>query len=358
LIDAPLIVKRQRIIHPSPARTGHPTRIRPPAIVLPVPRQRPSARVVDPSAPATWCIDVVTLPTYIDEGKRFFRPMTVLIVDAATGLVLPTDLAATIDAPALAAAIASAQHEAPSLGLGPPRALQVERPELVALCREALGDRLPITVAPSPALDEFRTRFLEHIRSDALVGPSYAIGRTGKSLLQAFFAAGAAFRKARPWEHIDADTPIQLSIPALDLVDAAACIVTDEGTGGLMIHRDADELIARVRDRPRGMQGLEMTVIPFFERPQLPPHLASELRRLSFAPKRGPWPAIILRDRDDVSRPLAAHDVRIATAALSAIAALDLADAAGPITRTVTIVDTDYDVTIAIPHPRLVRQLH
>ncbi|MBC8072623.1 MAG: hypothetical protein IAG13_30155 [Deltaproteobacteria bacterium] len=320
----------------------------------------PRKPVRSAAAPAlsTWCIDVVTLPTYVDEGRTFFRPMTVLVVDAATGLVLPTEVSPTIDATALAAAITAAQRGAAPLGVGPPSALQVERPELAALCREALGDRLPITVTPSPQLEKFRTAFLEHVRATGRGGPSYAMVRTGKALLQAFFSAGAAFRKARAWEVIDADTPILISIPGLELVDAAACIVTDEGTGGLMIHRDADDLISRVLGRARGMQDLEMTVIPFFERDQLPPHLSAELRRLSFAPKRGPWPALILHDDDGVSRPVAAQDVRVATAAMSAIAALDLAEAASPITQTVSVVDTAYEVTIAVPHPQLARHLH
>ena len=310
-----------------------------------------------PSAASTWCIDVVTLPNYVDEGTSFHRPMTVLIVDAATGLVLPTDLSAHVDAATLAKAIASAERSAPSLGLAAPSVIQVERPEVAALCRDALGDRLSIAIAPSPALEEFRAGFFAHLRSMP-AGPSYAIGRTGKSLLQAFFAAGAAFRKARPWEHIDADTPLLLAIPALDLVDAVACIVTDEGVGGLMIHRDADDAIARILDPGLGMQALEVTVVAFLERDQLPPHLAGELRRISSAPKRGPWPVVMLRDRDDVTRPLAAHDLRLATAALSAIAELRIPELAASFTRSVAVADGEYEVTIAIPHPRFTPRLH
>ncbi len=305
--------------------------------------------------PGVWCVDVPTLPTYIDEGDDPYRPQVCMFVDGATGLALPPRVQRRVDAASLAAAFDEAVAGARALRIEPPTALHAESEQVAELCRAAFSDRLPIVVAPHPALAELRHALCEHLGAAGC--PSYRIGRVGKSVLQAFFGAAAVYQKARPWEIFeDADVPLCLTIRALEYIDVACCVITDDGMGGLAIYRDPAQLLRAVHADDRSATGrIEMLAVAYYDKVDLPPPLANELRRLTFAPRRGPYPAVLPLDADGIPRPPLARDFSVAALALRAIAQFAEDVASDPDVQAATIrvpLGADLlEVGLQWPHP-------
>ena len=286
----------------------------------------------DPPAGGLWEVTRFELPVEI-AGKTTALHV-VAVVHAPTGLALGHEAGPSGDADVLTGALSRAAEGAKQEGFDDVTQLRTSDPELAAELA-ALRPDLTVEVGPTPGADAVRVAMGEDFTPDdvELTLTWFGGKDVGLREIKALFSAGAAFRKLRPWEHVDGDVPIRFDIVALDLVGCAASIVSDDGTGGLSIFVDPEGMVQMLTNRvaPGAVPG-DMIAVVFYRKAELPPDARKQLRRLSTFAKRGPYPMLIVSD--PAGRRQAPDEIHytIATAVLQACGAFiaELADQAGP----------------------------
>jgi hypothetical protein len=179
-----------------------------------------------------WVGGIVTLPSYVTEGDKTYRPSVILWIDAATEMILGTSVIDPQDA--LAAAGANLRDTAQSLKAGGPvlpGRVRVATSELAEALRRGPIDGVEIVCAPTPELDRVIDSLLEHFAGDGAERQlSYLEGDVTAEAAAAMFRAAARLYRTKPWHVIPSDNHlIGVTSESLGLRDAVVSVIGQAG---------------------------------------------------------------------------------------------------------------------------------
>jgi hypothetical protein len=179
-----------------------------------------------------WVGGIVTLPSYVTEGDKTYRPSVILWIDAATEMILGTSVIDPKDA--LAAAGTNLRDTARGLKAGGPvlpGRVRVATQELADALRRAPIDGVEVVCAPTPELDRVIDSLLGHFAGDGAEPQlSYLEGDVTADGTAAMFRAAARLYRTKPWDVIASDNYlIGITSESLGLRDAAISVIGQSG---------------------------------------------------------------------------------------------------------------------------------
>ena len=292
-------------------------------VVLPF----PSARS-EPEAGGEWILAALPLPATIT-SEPDVQPVGLFFVEVSTGLVVVGGVVGEDVEKSIPSAWQSFLTELAEKGWPTPAKVRTEDGAIAAALRGVVGEGVEVRSGPTPEAAE-----LEASLGGRGVPASYFHGQSlDTALIREFFAAAAAFRRAKPWEVIGSGEPLYIDIPRFDVVDGGLCIISDGGEGGLQViysladlfhlyevgEREPDDEVGGELDAAHAAVASNSRTVMFYRRRELPDTLRRELPRLSFAPRSGPLPALVACDPMSNTRALTDLDYRVAKVALEAV---------------------------------------
>ena len=167
-----------------------------------------------------WVGGRLSTPFYIQDRDEPYRPDMVLWMELPEGFVVGQAIVNPEDREgAVARALRSALTQ-PSVGSPRrPSTIRVADAATAAEVRAEVGRAIPVTVAPTPELDELLQHMIETLPPDEDDEPSYfARGHVSATAVEKLFAAGRRLFQVKPWAVADDTQVIRMDIPAL-----AAC---------------------------------------------------------------------------------------------------------------------------------------
>ena len=204
-----------------------------------------------------WIGGRLLTPFYITEGPEPYRPEIALWMEMPEGLIVGQDMLAPGDEPgALGRALQDALRR-PLIGAPRrPSAIRVADPDLAAEVRAVVGDRIPVTVAATPELDELLELMSESMAAEGEFDsdgagrregdrdsanhweePSYLeAGRVSPAVVAELFSAAELLHHAAPWKVANDSQVLRLDIPELGVDGACVSIIGALGESiGLLI---------------------------------------------------------------------------------------------------------------------------
>jgi hypothetical protein len=297
-----------------------------------MPRRKSRSAGAPPTGASEWIGGWLRPPWFIGDRDEPYRPEVVLWLEQPSGLIVGQALFPPEEAPgALGRALREAL-ERPLFGTPRrPAAIRVADPALAAEVRGVLVDSIPITVAPTPELDDLLDQMVEGMRGTG-VEPSYLEGgRISPERVAKLFGAAELLFRVAPWKVAGEDQVLRMDIPAFGVEGACVSIIGRLGESlGVLVFPSltaweafcsaAEEAAAR-KDRPRDL-GSEWLALDFVRGADLPASMRREVARHGW-PVAGPqaYPVVMRHERDGAARPLVSRDVEIATACATSLAA-------------------------------------
>ena len=260
------------------------------------------------------------------EGPTHYRPDLVLLVEAASGLVIASDVVHPEASADEVAALVEGQLE-------PGVSLRVDDEGIAEALRARLGPDQRVRVGPVPelraplaALSRSMGRGGRHRREEPLwtdeASPEARIG---------FFAAAASFERSAPWEAAGDGQVLRLDVPAFGWEGACASILGAGGEEfGLLLLRSLEDYVAFTRlageprrpaNRRRGT-GIPLLSVNFDHPDDITGGhvLAKRARVQGWRPGPDGRLAYLLKvGPDNVAQPVTTDDYRLATASLEAV---------------------------------------
>jgi hypothetical protein len=270
-------------------------------------------------------------PWFIEDRDEPYRAELVLWLEWPSGLVVGQQVLAPEQ---VEGALGRALEAALARPLaGPPRrpdAIRVADPVLAAEVRAVLGDAVPITLAPTPELDELLDQMLEAMPESG-VEPSYLEGgRIRPEAVARLFSAAELLYRVAPWKVASEEQVLRMDIPALGVEGACVSIIGELGESlGVLVFPSltaydafcsvAETALAETRPRDLGTGWL---ALEFVRGADLPASLRHEVASHGW-PVAGPkaYPLVVERERDGTPRPIAEREVAIAAACATSLAA-------------------------------------
>lgn len=304
-------------------------------------RTRKAAEHSPTDARREWVGGRFAAPVYITGGATPYRPTLVAWIEIPDGLVVGNGLAKQTEVQgALGRALAEAMRR-PLVGPARrPSRIRVADAELAAEVRTIVGDVIPVTIAPTPELDELAHAMFDSFTRGTGGGtggdrggeePSYfENGRVSPAAVADLFAAARLLRVAAPWELASDQHVLRLDIPDLGVEGSCVSIIGALGRNlGLLIFPSLAgyEAFLDAASRPRrrssridvGTRWLSLTLVP---RAELPAPMRHEVVKHAWpVADEKSHPHVEHRERDGLLRPLVERDVRIASACATALSA-------------------------------------
>ena len=181
-----------------------------------------------------WIGGRLSPPFFVDDPEEEpFRPDFVVWMDSQ-GLIVGHALLAPDNAEgALARTLLEAMDQPLTGPKRRPSALRVADRALAAEVRPAIGNRIPIRVAPTPELDEVLESMAESFPAPPAgkgQSPSYLEnGRIPPETVAALFAAAESLHQAAPWAVATDDQVLRLDIPDHEVEGACLTIIGNLG---------------------------------------------------------------------------------------------------------------------------------
>ena len=204
-----------------------------------------------------------------------------------------------------------------------PDRIRVAEPDLAREVRAALGDEIPVEVAPTPELDELLRSLIE-LAPESDEEPSYLEGgRVSPDLVGELFSAARLLYIVAPWNHASDSQVLRLDIAELAVEGACVSVVGALGeTLGLLVFPsregfDAFVLAAEEQKPQRGPfdLGTDWLSLSFKRAADLPATMRREAEAHAWPVEdTRSYPHVQRWDRDGTPRPLVERDVRIASA--------------------------------------------
>jgi hypothetical protein len=300
-------------------------------------RGRARGRGTAGSGRCEWIGGRVSAPFYVEaevaEGGDPFRPEMVLWIEAPSGLVVGQQVSAPEEAAgALGRALLEAIR-APLIGpVRRPDAIRVADAEDAVALRAAVGDAIPVTVAPTPELDALLNQMLESMDADA-PDPSYLDdGRIAPEAVAKLFASAEILYRMAPWKVASDEQVLRLDIPSLDVEGACLSIIgsLDENLG-LVIFPSIegyeafllaeDEFASGESDGPLDV-GTDCLSLTFDRGADLPASMRREAAKHGW-PVAGAeaYPVVMRFERDGITRPPTDREFEIAKACATSFCA-------------------------------------
>jgi hypothetical protein len=173
-----------------------------------------------------WIGGRVSPPFFIEHLSEPYRAELVIWMELPSGLVVGQQLLRPEEAQGATARVLRAAMKRPAAG--PPRRpdrIRVRDASLADEVRAAIGDAVPIEIAPTPELDGFVGLLVESMpRGD--VDESYLErGRIAPETVKSLFAAAEVLYRIAPWKFVTDDQVLRMDIPALGVERACLCII-------------------------------------------------------------------------------------------------------------------------------------
>jgi hypothetical protein len=290
-------------------------------------------------------------PFYITEGPEPYRPQVALWMEMPEALIVGQEMLAPGDEPgALGRALENALRR-PLIG-GPrrPSAIRVADPGLAAEVRAVVGDRIPVTVAATPELDELLELMSESMAAEGDFAsdsasrrehgrnsanhweePSYLeAGRVSPAVVAEFFSAAELLHHVAPWKVASDSQVLRLDIPELGVDGACVSIIGALGESiGLLIFPsltcfDAFARLASIppEERRRIDVGTSWLALTFERGADLPASMRREVAAHGWPVADAlSYPRVEHRDPDGIPRPLTERDLHIASACATSLTA-------------------------------------
>ena len=204
-----------------------------------------------------------------------------------------------------------------------PERIRVAEPDLAREVRAAMGDKIPVEVAPTPELDDL-FRSLTEWTPESDEEPSYREGgRVSPEVVGELFSAARLLYIVAPWKHASDSQLLRLDIRELAVEGACVSVVgaLGEALGVLVFPSrqgyDAFVLAAEAHAPGRGPFdfGTDWLSLSFERAADLPATMRREAAAHAWPVEdTRSYPHVQRWDRDGTPRPLVERDVRIASA--------------------------------------------
>ncbi len=210
-----------------------------------------------------------------------------------------------------------------------PDAIRVANPAIGASIGKRVAGDIPVTIAPTPELDDLFGDLLESMSEiEGDVEPSYLEnGRIPGPVVRALFEAARDLFPLRPWR-LEPELPaLRLDIPSLGIDDGCLLVVGHAAeVPGLLIFSSVADIATLFRayqaNPEGGLVGAEILSLAFEPAAELPPAMRREAMEHGWkVDDPHGYPMVQHRDADGVPRPTSVLDVEIATACADALAA-------------------------------------
>lgn len=302
-------------------------------------------------------------PFFVDDPEEEpFRPELVVWMDSQ-GLIVGHALPAPGETEGILARTLIEAMERPLIGpRRRPSAIRVPDRSSAAEVRAAVGNRIPVRIAPTPELDEVLESMAESFPAPpAGKGrhPSYfENGRIPEETVAELFAAARLFHETAPWEVVSDDQVLALDIPDFDVDGACLSIIGNlgESFGAIVFPSFGHYMVfvgladSEPRDegglRDFGTSGLSLNFVTGAE---LPVSMRREVASHAWpVAATDAYPHVARFDRDGTPFPTRPRDLRIAAAAAEAFCRFFAAHrdlftgervAAGPVSESYSVLD-------------------
>ena len=314
-----------------------------------------------------WIGGRLSPPFVIHDRPEPYRPDLVLWMELPDGFVVgqAVVMAENTDG-AVARTLRSALTQ-PAVGSPrQPDLIRVADDATAAEVRAEVAGAIPVTVAPTPEIDDLLQHVIATMPASQDDEPSYFVGGgVSDAAVEKLFTAGCSLFALKPWTVVNAAQVLRMDIPALGVNGACLSIIgqLDESRGVLIfpsLHgfeqfREAAQTGAV--ERGSLALGTELLSLTFKPAAELPPSMRREAMEHSWPVESADaYPLVAHRDPDGRPRPLVERDVRIATAcalSLSAFfakyAASFASDTFAPVCESYFDAD-DLEVRFTVPY--------
>lgn len=288
-------------------------------------------------APREWIGGRISAPFFVEggveEGRDPFRPEMVLWIEEPSGLVVGQQVSHPESAAdALGRALLEAMR-APLIGPARrPDAIRIADAEEAVALRAAVGDAIPVTIAPTPELDALLNQMLESMDADA-PAPSYLDdGRNAPQAVAKLFSSAEILYGMAPWKAASDAQVLRLDIPSLDLEGACLSIIGSLGENrGLIIFPSAEgyDAFLRAEEKFAGGErdgpvdlGTDWLSLSFDRGADLPDSLRREVATHGWpVADAEAYPVVMRFERDGITRPPTEREFEIVTACATSLCA-------------------------------------
>lgn len=283
------------------------------------------------ASPREWIGSRLLLPAFVHDREEPYRPELAIWVEEPSGLVVGSEVVAPEDTEGAVGRALLAAFEQPLAG--PPRrpdTIRVPDATVAGEVRAAIGDAIPVVVAPTPELDALFEAMVESMPVDD-EGASYlGHGRIPPPSVEELFKAARTLYAAAPWKVATDDHVLRIDIPELCVEGACVCIIGNLGQElGILVFPSLDGFDAFERaagnplasGRPLDL-GTGWLALVFERGADVPVAMRREIAAHGWPlANADAYPQLARWDRDGTSRPLVERDLKIAAAIAVAISA-------------------------------------
>ena len=280
-------------------------------------------------------------------------------------LAKPFSLPATTTAPSRASCEARSSTP-PSVSPDSPTPSASPTTTSPTKCAPEVAGTIPVTVAPTPELDELFQILVASMPAPGDDEPSYfAHGRVSADIVEMLFITSGALFAITPWTLADENQILRMDIPALGVDGACLSIIGQLGQSrGVLIFpsRHAFEQFLEAAansdpEQPRAAFGAGVLSLTFHNATHLPPAMRREAMQHGW-PVESPdaYPLVAHRDPDGIPHPLVERDVETVAACALALrafltkhAAIFKADPFTPVCESY-FDDEDREVRFTVPY--------
>ncbi len=313
-----------------------------------------------------WVGGRLSSPFYVEDGGERYRAELVLWMEKPSGLIVGQTAIAPGDAAGSVAGVLRAALKRPAAGpRRRPDTIRVADASIATEVREAVGDAIPVEVAPTPELDAFMEVMLASM-ADADGEASYLEGgRLSPPAVARLFTWARALYWAAPWKVATDNQVLRMDIPALDVEGACVSIIGNRGESlGLIVFPDLAGYEAFVRATEKSLPeegrpdlGTSWLALNFEREADLPASMRSEVAAHGWS-IAGPdaYPRVQHREHDCTLRPLVERDLRIASTCASSFVSffarhrkLFEAETCEPVCESY-VVDDGLEVRFTLPY--------
>jgi hypothetical protein len=268
---------------------------------------------------------------FITDREEPYRAELVVWMEQPEGLIVGQEVTAPEQSHEAVGRVLLAAMERPLIGPARrPVRIRVADASLAAEVRGAVGDAIPVDVAPTPELDAFLQEMLESLRRDDDEGSYLEDGRIPAATVGELFAHAQWLYQLAPWEAATDDQVLRMDIAELGVEGACVSIIGMLGESlGLLIFPSlvGYEAFVRAAEEPRPELGridlgTDWLALSFERGADLPAAMRREVATHGWpVADANAYPRVERCERDGACRPLVERDVRIASACAAALSA-------------------------------------
>jgi hypothetical protein len=267
---------------------------------------------------------------FIRDEDTPHRTEIVLWLEAPSGIIVGEEVVDAEDTPGSLARVLREALKAPAAGpRRRPEAIRVAETWMAKEVRAVVGRTVPVTVAPTPELDEILEDLLESMAASRN-GQTYLDGgEISPDAVERLFAAAEILYRVAPWKVATDDQILRMDIPAFGVDGACVSIIGHLGERlGIMIFPSLDGYDALrsaaegplPKDEPFDL-GSEWLSLSYDDAEDYPTSMRKEAREHGWrVAGEEAYPCLEHRGRDGAPLPLVEQDVRVAAACAEALA--------------------------------------